>query len=80
MSTSQAKKGTLGLELADIKQQSIEVLQTARLGETQDNYFQAAIKAGKLESAIYLKTEVKGFPLAYQNAIGNTVLHNAITS
>lgn len=29
---------------------------------------------------MHLKTEVGGFPITYQNLIGNTVLHNAITS
>lgn len=82
MSATQGKKagpGGTSLELQDLKSLSVEVLQTSRLGETQDNYFQAAVKAKKLESAIYLKTEIRGFPLAYQNGIGNTVLHNAIT-
>ena len=82
MSATQGKKagaGGTGLDLPDLKSLSAEVLRTGRLGETQDNYFQAAVKAKKLESAIYLKTEIKGFPLAYQNGIGNTVLHNAIT-
>ena len=36
------------------------------------------MKAGKLESALYLKNDC-GFPITFQNGIGNTVLHNAIT-
>lgn len=59
MNTISAKKGGVGatgLDVPDLKQMSQEALQTARLGETQDNYYQAAVKAKKLESAIYLKT------------------------
>ena len=33
-----------------------------------------------MESIIHLKTEVGGFPITYKNGIGNTVLHNAVTS
>ena len=64
----EAKKGgpaTSGLDLPDLKQLSAESLQTLRLGDTKDNYFQAAIKAKKLESAIYLKCQVGGFPITH---------------
>lgn len=78
-----AKKGGMGssgLDLADLRQMSQEALQTTKLGEAQDNYYQAAIKARKLESAIFLKTQIGSFPLTYQNAIGNSVLHNALAA
>jgi len=64
----EAKKGgsaVSGLDVPDLKQLSVEMLQTHRVGDTKDNYFQAAIKAKKLESAIYLKSQVGGFPLTY---------------
>ena len=80
--TINAKKGNAGasgLDLVDLKSLSQEALQTTKLGESQDTYFQAAVKAKKLQSAIFLKTEIGGFPLTYQNVIGNTVLHNAVS-
>ena len=67
------------LAAADLKQQSLETLTQRRLGETQDSVLQAAIKAKALDSAIFLKQAAE-FPLCYQNGIGNTMLHNAITT
>ena len=79
MSNLSKKPSSSGLEISDLKQLSAEALQTLRIGDTKDTYYQACIKAKKLESAIYLKNEIKGFPITFQNNIGNTVLHNAIT-
>ncbi len=46
---------------------SSESLQSLKVGDTKDNYLQAAIKAGSLDSAVYLQTQIGGFPLQYQN-------------
>lgn len=56
-------KPVVGLDLVDIKPMSHETLQNTRLFDTKDSYYQACIKAKKLEAAIYLKTEVGGFPI-----------------
>ena len=64
----EAKKGgaqTTGLDLGDLKIMSAESLTTIKLGDTKDDYFQATVKAKKLESAIYLKSQVGGFPITY---------------
>lgn len=63
----------------EIKNQSIETLSTKRLNDTQDTYYQATVKAKLFESARLLKNMV-AFPICYQNGIGNTVLHNAIST
>jgi ankyrin repeat protein len=68
------------LDLEEVKSQSLEKLQSIRLNNTHDNIYQAAIKASRLDTAIFLRRAVDlGFPLIYQNGIGNTVLHNAVT-
>ena len=67
------------LEVSELKTVSLEHLKSLRLNNTQDNYYQAAIEAKKLDSVLYLKTNID-FPLTFQNAVGNTVLHCAINA
>jgi len=60
-----------GIDVSELRQMSTEAIISARLNDTQDNYFQAAIKAKNLESAVYLRKNVEnGFPLSFQNIQG----------
>lgn len=75
--TASLKPKGNGLEVSELKQMSQEALHSAKVNDTQDNLFQAAIKAKMLDSVIFLK-EVGGFPIGYQSLGGNTALHLAI--
>jgi hypothetical protein len=60
-----------GIDVSELRQMSTEAIISARLNDTQDNYFQSAIKAKNLESAVYLRKNVENdFPLSFQNIQG----------
>jgi ankyrin repeat protein len=69
----------IALGATELRSLSEEALLHRRLNETQDNYLQACVKAKLLDSVLLLRTAVN-FPIGFQNAIGNTVLHNAIAT
>ena len=68
---------SIGLGVADLQTVHTDELLSRTLNETQDSYVQACIKQKLLDSVLFLRNAAN-FPIGYQNAIGNTMLHNAI--